>query len=60
MLKLGGFLSRTMEIYYHWLKRQTGNSKDIFKVFQGRLLYQGQVCDNKDLRIIWAFFFHLS
>lgn len=56
MLKLGGFLSRTMEIYYHWLKGQTGNSKDIFKVFQGSLLYEGHVFDNKDLSIIWPFF----
>lgn len=55
MLKLGGFLSTTTEIYYHPAEKRAGS--DIFKVFLGSLFYQGYVFDNEDLGIIWLFFF---
>lgn len=59
MLKLGGFLSRTMEIYYHWHRAEKGRQRTV-KTFSRSfraVYFMKDMSLITDLRIIWQFFF---
>lgn len=62
MLKLGGFRSRTMEIYYHWHTAEKGRQRTV-KTFSRSfraVYFMKDMSLIRDLRIIWQFFFSSS